>query len=70
MCGPAIEGSGDRIRGVRMTEWSEERRAEVAAEFRKVGGGDWFESNGLTDSLGPLWRGSASAATGCEQLRE
>ena len=42
--------------GVHMTEWSEKRRAEVAAEFRKVGGGDWFESYGLTDSLGPLWR--------------
>ena len=47
-----------------MTEWSEERRVEVAAEFRKVGG-DWHESGGLTDPVGPLWRECLS----CHRMR-
>ena len=47
-----------------MAEWSSERREFVAAEFRKFGGG-WFESNGLTDPLGPLWRECLS----CHRLR-
>jgi len=37
-----------------MTEWSDERRESVAAQFRRVGG-DWHESNGLCDPRGPLW---------------
>jgi len=39
-----------------MIEWSDEQRESVAVQFRRIGGGDWFESDGLTDSLGPLWR--------------
>jgi hypothetical protein len=37
-----------------MPEWSEEQRERVAAQFRKVGG-DWRDSNRLSDPRGPLW---------------
>ena len=47
-----------------MAKWSEERRESVAAEFRKVGG-DWHDTNGLTDPRGPLWRG----CLGCHRMR-
>jgi hypothetical protein len=48
-----------------MPERGYEQRGSVAAQFRRVGGGDWFESNGLTDPRGPLWR----ECLGCHRLR-
>ena len=48
-----------------MPEWGDGRRGSVAAQFRRVGGGDWFESNGLTDPRGPLWM----ECLACHRLR-
>lgn len=47
-----------------MTEHGDERREEVAAKFRAVGG-RWHEFRGLCDPRGPLW----FQCFGCHRLR-